>query len=408
MVMLGTLLALLAAVALAHHFKHPKRPGPRGPLTEYERAVIAAYTSGLISRESPIRVLFTGPRVEAAQLGALVEPSPFRFHPKIAGNAVWTSRDRIEFRPSDRLPDGVTYTAALDLARLLDDKGRLKSFDFVFATMKQSLDVSVDGLEAVDASDVKLLKLTGRLVTADVDDAAQVEKVLTATQGKQALRVAWTHDGNRRTHTFAVSGIVRTESTSSLSLSWDGSALGVETRDMREILIPGLNTFAVDQVRAVQNEEQYVELRFTDPLKTPQKLDGLVRIPGRDDLRFVVSGSVVQIFSAQGFRGVQRLHVAAGIRNVLGFRMKEARELTAEFVELKPRVRFVGKGVIVPTSTGLKIPVEAVNLRAVTVAAMRIPDGALPQFLQVNRLEGESELNRVGRVVWRKTVPLDV
>ena len=52
--------------------------------------------------------------------------------------------------------------------------------------------------------------------------------------------------------------------------------------------------------------------------------------------------------------------------------------------------------------------IEAVNLRAVTVEAMLIPSSNMPQFLQVNPLDGEQELQRVGRVVWTKTLSLDL
>ena len=88
--------------------------------------------------------------------------------------------------------------------------------------------------------------------------------------------------------------------------------------------------------------------------------------------------------------------------------MKEARELAVQFELLKPAVRFAGKGVVLPTSAGLNVPIEAVNLRAVTVEAMLIPSSNMPQFLQVNPLDGEQELQRVGQVVWTKTLSLDL
>ena len=71
-------------------------------------------------------------------------------------------------------------------------------------------------------------------------------------------------------------------------------------------------------------------------------------------------------------------------------------------------MRFAGKGVIVPTSAGFTVPIEAVNLRAVTVEALQIAASNIPQFLQVNGLDGDQELQRVGRVVWRKTLSLDL
>ncbi len=54
------------------------------------------------------------------------------------------------------------------------------------------------------------------------------------------------------------------------------------------------------------------------------------------------------------------------------------------------------------------MPIETVNLRAVTVEALQIASSNMPQFLQVNNLDGEQELRRVGRVVWKKTLSLDL
>ena len=52
------------------------------------------------------------------------------------------------------------------------------------------------------------------------------------------------------------------------------------------------------------------------------------------------------------------------------------------------------------------MPIEAVNLRSVQVAAFQIYPGNMAQFFQINGLEGSDELARVGRYLWRKTVPL--
>src|SRR5690606_1431030 len=56
---------------------------------------------------------------------------------------------------------------------------------------------------------------------------------------------------------------------------------------------------------------------------------------------------------------------------------------------------------------GLLFPFEAVNLNAVDVRVVRIYADNVPQFLQVNDLSGEDELVRTGRLVLKKTVPLD-
>ncbi|HEX9188516.1 MAG TPA: MG2 domain-containing protein, partial [Vicinamibacteria bacterium] len=401
--------AVLCLLAVAAACRRAPVPRERAELSEAEKAVIAAFTSGTISREGAIRVAFHEAVARPDQVGAPLDGSPFRFDPRIKGTAVWAAPDRIEFRPAERLPDGQAYAASLDLGPLFPaGKAPLSRFDFVFATMRQSFDVAVEGLQAADATDVKRQSLTGRLVTADVEEPPGVEQVLRASHAGRDLPVSWAHDPGRRVHAFAVTGIERTEEATALTLRWDGGPIGVDARETREITVPGIDTFTVDQARAVAAPEPHVELRFTDPLKPGQNLKGLVRVGDRDDLRFVIDGSRLEVYGTKGWRGEQTVRVEAGVRNVLGYRMKEARELAVQFELLKPAVRFAGKGVVLPTSSGFTVPVEAVNLRAVTVEAMLVPSSNMPQFLQVNPLEGEQELQRVGRVVWRKTLSLDL
>jgi hypothetical protein len=169
---LAVVLCLVAAAAV---YTRARKPRERGELSETEKAVVAAFTSGTISRESPVRVAFHEAVARPEQVGAPLEASPFRFEPRIKGTAVWAAPDRIEFRPAERLPDGQTYAASLELGSLFPaGKAPLARFDFVFSTMRQSFDVAVEGLQSADAADVKRQALTGRLVTADVEDAPGV------------------------------------------------------------------------------------------------------------------------------------------------------------------------------------------------------------------------------------------
>ena len=370
-----------------------KQPRERGELSDVEKTAIAAFTSGTISRESPVRVAFHEALATPDQVGAPLEKSPFRFEPRLKGIAVWAAPDRIEFRPAERLPDGQAYSASLDLTALFPrGKAPLPRFDFAFGAMRQSFDVAIEGLQAADATDVKRQLLTGRLVTADVEAASRVEQVLPASHSGRELQLAWAHDPGRRIHAFSVSGIAREEEASTLT-----PALGRQPDRRRSegaaarFAVAGLDSFGVQQARVVIAPEPHVELRFTDPLQPGQNLKGLVRIGDRDDLRFVIDGSRVEIYGTQGWRGEQTLRVEAGVRNVLGYRMKQARELALVFEQLKPAVRFVGKGVIVPTSAGFTVPIEAVNLRAVTdrsAADRELQHAAVPAGQQPGRRAG--------------------
>jgi hypothetical protein len=174
-----SLAAVLCLLTVAAACRRGPKPRERGELTPAEKAVVAAFTSGTISRESAIRVAFHQAVARPEQVGVPLDGSPFRFEPRIKGLTVLAAPDRIEFRPAERLPDGQTYSARLDLGPLFPGgKAPLARFDFVFSTMRQSFDVAVEGLQAQDATDVKRQALTGRLVTADVEDAPGVEKVV--------------------------------------------------------------------------------------------------------------------------------------------------------------------------------------------------------------------------------------
>ena len=179
----------------------------------------------------------------------------------------------------------------------------LPEFDFSFSAMRQSFSVTVEGLLAEDATDIARQKLTGRLVTADVESDAKVEQVLVASHQGSALEIAWDHHSDRRNHAFVVQGIVRGEEVSTIDLRWNGAPIGVDEKEVREIEVPTVDTFTVGQARAVQGKEQYVELRFTDPLRSAQSLKGLIGIGERDDLRFVIRGNLVEIYGTRGFSG---------------------------------------------------------------------------------------------------------
>ncbi len=77
-----------------------------------------------------------------------------------------------------------------------------------------------------------------------------------------------------------------------------------------------------------------------------------------------------------------------------------------QFSSIKPAVRLIGKGVIVPQNGNLEMPFEAVNLNAIELRVIQIFKNNVHQFFQENQFDGESELKQVGRLVYSGKVPL--
>ena len=96
------------------------------------------------------------------------------------------------------------------------------------------------------------------------------------------------------------------------------------------------------------------------------------------------------------------------MKNSNGYKMINGDAIELVFEGIKPDVRLVGDGVIIPnTNEGLLFPFEAVNLRAVDVYITKIYQKNVLQFLQVNNLDGSYQLKRVSNEVMRKRVDLN-
>ena len=383
-----------------------------GPLPSYAATPgpIIAHTSGIVSKRSAIRVIFSEEVGGGGSFPRAIKQSPFDFRPELSGEAVWTSSRSLEFRPDRDLVPGKSYTVALDLPALMEVTKPPRTFTFDFTVMVQSMEIAADGLQAGDPKDPEKQRFTGRLVTADVADAGRVEKVLTMALGSRPLKISWQHSPDGKIHRFQVERLLRSDQDASLVMSWDGSPIGADQRGEREFILHAADTFDVLFARPDQSAERMVEIRMTDPLDPRQDLSGLVTVDGKD-VKTDRSGNRLSIYLPASRPSADRESVSVvldeNIRNRAGRRLGKTKTLTVTFEEIKPQARFVGEAAVVPTTHGLTVPIETANLQRITVSALRIQTRNLPQFLQVNNLDGDSQLKRVGRIVWRHTIDLN-
>jgi len=364
--------------------------------------VVAAHSPGVIPREGPIRVRFVDPVVEGARVGTVAGSSVLRVEPRLPGRAVWTSRRELELRPEKPLEPGTVYRVTVALAGRAG--GKPLRFAFEVRAAEQVMDLHVDGLE-LGGKPGDEARVTGRLITSEGVAPESLEKVLEARQDGRVLPVSWEHSADGRRHGFTVEGVLRGEKPSKVTLTWDGAPIAAAGVGSETIEVPAAASFEVLDIRAVQGDQRCIELRFSDALAR-QDLHGLVRVRGRRDLRFSRQGNVVRIYTTGIWKGEETVVVAPQLRSRSGRRLGQEVRREVRFDRLKPSVRFVGQRVILPTSRGLTLPLEAANLRAVVVEALQVFDSNVPQFLQINDLEGQDELRRVGRVVWTDEVEL--
>lgn len=363
---------------------------------------IAAFTAGEIPRASTVRVRFVAEQVTDDQVGSDAGPERFVFEPPIEGRASWANRRELVFEPKAPLRSGTTYQAKLALADRKDFPATV--FPFQFHVIAQDFDVELDEL-AADADDPEKRSLSGRLTTADGEPGERVEKILEAVYRGAPIPIVWSHAPGDREHRFRIAGIARDDADQSLDLRWDGGAIEVVRQGERRIVVPALGRFEISSIRPEAGDPPRIRISFSDELDPAQDVKGLVSAEGYT-LSSELDGNALLLFSDRRFTGSVALRIEPGLRNRRGKRLEAATAQTVEFEVLKPAVRFVGRGVILPASEDMTIPFEAVGVDSVQVTVMRIYEDNLDQFLQTNTLEGSDELQRVGRSLWRKTIEL--
>lgn len=362
--------------------------------------VIAGHTTGVVSRRSDIRVRF------ATDVAADDAVKLLAIEPAVAGAASFAGARELVFDPAAELVPGQTYRVRLQPSALRGVPAGLPPFEFSFAVQRPQFEVTLRGLES-DSTDSRRMLLRGVLNAADVEANERIEQLVKIAFRGQTVPLRWTHDAAALTHEFTTAGLERQAAGEAVVVRWDGEPIGSTTKGEQSLQVPARGAFLVTDAQAVDTDgRRQIQVSFSDPLASQQDLRGLLRLSNDATFSTSVDNNLLTLYPEGEFDGEVTLTLEPGIRNQRGARLEERVTRALTFRSTKPQVRFVGTGVILPDAARLTIPFEAVSARSVRVTAVRIYEDNVAQFLQVNALDGDGEVGRVGRFLWRKTIAL--
>ncbi|MDZ7649392.1 MAG: hypothetical protein U5K54_20790 [Cytophagales bacterium] len=220
----------------------------------------------------------------------------------------------------------------------------LGKFEYTVQVIPQNFEIAVSNIKPYVKTDLKRQKIEGILYTADFAENEAIEKVLAAQQEGSSLKVNWTHTTEGKQHAFTVEEVARKESVSSVKLSFNGTGLGVQHAEERDVEIPALGDFKITNVIVEQGSSQRVVVQFSDPLNETQNLEGLIRITDLRSLDFEIKDNEISVYPPIRQTGSQIITLEAGIKNILNYKMKTAATYDVAFEQVLPAVRFTGKG----------------------------------------------------------------
>lgn len=368
---------------------------------------IRAYTTGVISKNSVIRIEMIEDLVTPEYYGTKVEQDLFKIIPYVPGETYWVNRNTVEFRPSMKLPSGTDFQVDFDLDELLDVPNEFEAFSFNFSTIKQNFSSGKTEMKAVKKTDLTKQQISGTVLTADDASEVEVKGLIVAKQKGDDLDVEWEHTSPREHH-YLVKNVSRSDKASEVKIAFNGDALGASRDQEIEVEIPALGDFKIMDMEVVHEPEQYVRIQFSDPLSSMQNLDGLITIDDVDNLQFDIEDQEIHAYIPYRLSGEKTVNIFPGIKNINGYKMMAGDAVELLFEGIKPNVKIVESGVILPTSNErLYYPFEAVNLKSVDVFIKKIYQNNILQFLQLNDINGNSEMMRVSSEVAHQKVDLD-
>ncbi|MCC8407623.1 hypothetical protein LJ707_01685 [Mucilaginibacter sp. UR6-1] len=397
-------IALILIFIVSYFFiTKPKRPPVDPVFSKY----IEAYTTGIISKQGVIRIKLSGEVQVSHQQNGDLSDDLFEFSPSIKGKARWVDARTIEFTPSEKLEPGQNYSADFSLSKVIEVPKEYQNFSFDFQIIKPDFTVTFAGLRTATNTSIDKMKLGGCIQTADTEDPKAIEKILAVNYSSSA-KITWQHNAATKSHTFTVNNLARAKDKATpLTVDWNGGSLNVEKQGSQAFVVPAIGDFRVLAVRAVQNNDEYTEVQFSDAIMVGQELNGLISINNIGDAAYTIDGSVVKVYAPERLEGNYTVTVNPGIENISNKKLTKPYTANVFFENRLPAVTIPGKGVILPDSGHLMMPFEAVNLKAVDVTIIKVYENNVPQYFQNNGFDGGTELRQVGKPVVQKTIRLD-
>jgi len=369
---------------------------------------ISAHTAGTISARDNIRVVFASDVIRPDESGREADSRLLRMRPSVKGTLLWHNERTLEFIPDEPLESNKEYSINVSLDRIFDDiPPTYKEFIFKVKTVQQAIEVVTMGMEFYDDPTRKDRRLSGKIETSDYSDHQSAQSTITAKQENRDLEISWSVSDDSRLHYFWVEGITQSDEPGKVIITVNGKTLNIDYTEKFEFDIPASGEFRILSHNVVQTPDQYLEIRFSEQLDPSQNLNGLIKVSDDPEIRFIVEGNLLRVYPANRLTGNYTFEIMPGIRTLEKQQLNESNVINVTFEVIKPQVRLLGEGVIMPSSGGLYFPFQAVSLRAVDVTVVRIFEQNITQFLQSNSLSGSSDLRSVGRLLVRKTILLD-
>ena len=425
---------------------------------------ITSFTGGIVSSDSDIRVVLAFDKNDWKPNQEL-DDDLFDISPSVSGKVVALSTNTLAFIPEKKLKAGTEYQVTLNLDKLIaipkEKEKELSKFNFTVKTVKQDFTINTGDIQSY-SKEYQYLNCV--LKTADNIDLETAQKLVEAKHNGNNLKIKFEKtNGPAKEFRFIIDSIQRQSEASNLEIIYDGNDFDIDQKGQIDFPITSIKEFKVIKVEVPDGNNQQVLINFSEPLEKGQDFAGLVSIQNTNNLKFSTQGNLLKVYFTnqntpkkaepvavvaeepvaaavdsasvvvdsaavavdsaatvvedaveyvpeeepeQVVTGELLLEVFQGIESQYGKKLENNYTEKISFDQIKPNVRFIKNGTILPSSNNLKLNFEAVNLSAVDVKVYKIYKNNILQFLQYNELNGGQNLKKVAQPIAKTTLNL--
>jgi len=405
--LLISILILILGVAFVFSLVKIFKPS-KPELSNYEEFAeyINAFTSGYISRNSEIIIKLNHNIDINKSISDEELQNILNFSPSIDGKVYWKDEYTLAFKPNKPLKYENKYIATFKINEIININ-KLSNFTFSFFIIPQTFKIEQYTIKTID-NNYKFQQIIANLELSDAETSENIQSCITVQlNGKNLPFKLNTND--QLTYQIIIDSVPRTELSALLSIECNGKKLGISSEIKKEISIPSFNQFVLLDCIVRKYPEQSIHLIFSDPIDNKQDLGGLITLEKDQILRFTIESNEIIIYPSETLIGDFTLHVYQGILNTHHKPFNEPKDFPITFEDIKPQVKFADESFIIPTNqNGSIIPFLTMNLKEVDVRIVQIFDNNVLQFLQTNNYNGSDELQRVGKIIYKGTIKLNI
>ena len=370
--------------------------------------IISELPASVISPDAPLYFRFVNAVV--TDTSEVPVKDALQITPNLKVRLSWSDARTLKATPLEEAARGMEYKASLKPSVLLPNRFKdIAPIKFTFRTLSQEVTGYEGRFTAANEGKAGFVSYRGRISLLLKADLNAVKNAFTIKEGRNSLPLNWHMERGGRSFSFDTERLRRQKTDRHFLVQVDAAALQLERDFKYDLVLPAIASFkAVNVIVAGGNEANpQIKITFSDILATDQDIRGLISIEPAVPIKIKKSASTVTLSGPFIHGQDYTINIHPGIRDKWGGQTTKLSKEKLTFENIQPQIRFARGGIILPSDKEQKIAFTTVNVAKVHLNIMRVFESNIGQFLQMERLDGNSlrrnefsyQMERVGITV---------